>query len=612
MAEPTSPETITQSQDVPRPRLDSVDGPRFSAEGEHPLLSAADVTRYTAEGESPALSTPELEAIRRDVAAWRRGPVAASLERMPARRERFQTWSGVEVPDLVTPVDGGPRYLRDLGLPGEYPFTRGVQPTMYRGKLWTMRMFAGFGTPEQTNERFRYLVSEGQTGLSTAFDFPTLMGYDSDSPRSLGEVGMCGVAVDTLRDMDVLFDRISLDEITTSMTINGPAIVLFAFYVALADKRGIDRKRLGGTAQNDCLKEFIAQHAWLVPPRPAMRLVTDTIQFSAKEMPRWNPVSISGYHIREAGATATQELAFTLADGLAYVEAAVERGLLVDTFAPRLSFFFDVHNDFFEEIAKFRAARRMWARLMKERFGAKDPASLKLRTHAQTAGVTLTAEQPHNNVARVAIQALAAVLGGTQSLHTNSLDETYALPTEEAVKIALRTQQIIAHETGVASTIDPLGGSYYLEWLTDRLEHDALAYIRRIDDMGGMLQAVESGYPQREIARSAYELERQVNRGERVVVGVNRFRDEGVRPRIPTLRIDEQVARAQVEALRRVKGERSAAGVARALDSVRRAAEGTENLVPSIVDAAKAIATEQEICYVLRAVFGAYTDPGHV
>jgi methylmalonyl-CoA mutase N-terminal domain/subunit len=519
----------------------------------------------------------------------------------------------VDVPDVATPADVRGDYRRDLGLPGEFPFTRGVQSTMYRSKLWTMRMFAGFGTPEQTNARFRYLVSEGQTGLSTAFDFPTLMGYDSDSPRSLGEVGMCGVAVDTLRDMDVLFDRIALDDITTSMTINGPAIVLFSFYVALADKRGIPRDKIGGTTQNDCLKEFIAQHAWLVPPRPAMRLVVDTIEFSARELPRWNPVSISGYHIREAGATATQELAFTLADGLAYVAAAVERGMDVDSFAPRLSFFFDVHNDFFEEIAKFRAARRMWARLIKERFGAKDPASLKLRTHAQTAGVTLTAQQPYNNVARVALQALAAVLGGTQSLHTNSLDETYALPTEEAVKIALRTQQIIAHETGVAATIDPLAGSYYLEWLTDKLESDALAYIRRIDDMGGMLHAVESGYPQREIARSAYELERQINQGERVVVGVNRFRDEGERDAIPTLRIDEEAARAHVDALRRVKAERSSTAVERALGAVRRAAENPkENLVPAIVEAAKAMATEQEICDVLRGVFGAYTDPGHV
>ncbi|HVW27260.1 MAG TPA: methylmalonyl-CoA mutase family protein [Polyangiaceae bacterium] len=567
-----------------------------------------------AEGPRPeSAEKAELDAIRRDVAAWRDGPVARSLERMPERLGRYQTWSGIDVPDVATPADARGDYRRDLGLPGEYPFTRGVQPTMYRSKLWTMRMFAGFGTPEQTNARFRYLVSEGQTGLSTAFDFPTLMGYDSDSPRALGEVGMCGVAVDTLRDMDVLFDGIALDEITTSMTINGPAIVLFSFYVALADKRGVDRDKIGGTAQNDCLKEFIAQHAWLVPPRPAMRLVIDTIEFSARELPRWNPVSISGYHIREAGATATQELAFTLADGLAYVTAGVERGMNVDAFAPRLSFFFDVHNDFFEEIAKFRAARRLWARLVKERFGARDPASMKLRTHAQTAGVSLTAQQPYNNVARVAIQALAAVLGGTQSLHTNSLDETYALPTEEAVKIALRTQQIVAHETGVAATIDPLAGSYYLEWLTDKLENDALAYIRRIDDMGGMLRAVENGYPQREIARSAYELERQINEGQRVVVGVNRFRDEGEPDRIPTLRVDEDAARAQIEALRRVKAERSPLAVERALDSVRRAAESSkENLVPPIIEAAKAMATEQEICDVLRGVFGAHTDPGYV
>jgi methylmalonyl-CoA mutase N-terminal domain/subunit len=564
---------------------------------------------FVADGESPALGRSEVDAIRRDLAAWRAGPVAASYAQMPPRLPHFSTWSGIGVPDVVTPADVDVRYREKLGLPGEYPFTRGVQPTMYRGKLWTMRMFAGFGTPEQTNARFRYLVDEGQTGLSTAFDFPTLMGYDSDSPRALGEVGMCGVAVDTLRDMDVLFAGIPLDRITTSMTINGPAIVLFSFYVALADLRGIPRDRIGGTIQNDCLKEFIAQHAWLVPPGPAMRLVTDTIEFGAREVPRWNPVSISGYHIREAGATAAQELAFTLADGLAYVESGIARGLPVDSFAPRLSFFFDVHNDFFEEIAKFRAARRMWARFMRERYGAKNPNSWKLRTHAQTAGVTLTAQQPYNNVARVALQALAAVLGGTQSLHTNSLDETYALPTEEAVTIALRTQQIVAHETGAANVADPLGGSYYLEWLTDRLEAEALDYIRRIDEMGGMLRAVESGYPQREIARSAYELERQINQAERVVVGVNRFQKEGEGDRIPTLRIDRAVQEAQVAALLRVKAERSQAAVDRALGAVRKAAEGTDNLVPPIVDAAKALATEQEICDVLRDVFGTYTDP---
>ncbi|HEX4476987.1 MAG TPA: methylmalonyl-CoA mutase family protein [Polyangiaceae bacterium] len=564
---------------------------------------------FFTDGEAPALSDAEVLAIRRDLAAWREGPVRRSYDQVPPRLERFSTWSDVEVPDLVTPGDPGPDYRRDIGLPGEYPFTRGVQPTMYRGKLWTMRMFAGFGTPEQTNARFRYLVSEGQTGLSTAFDFPTLMGYDSDSPRALGEVGMCGVAVDTLRDMEVLFSGIPLERITTSMTINGPAIVLYAFYVALADARGIPRATIGGTTQNDCLKEFIAQHAWLVPPGPAMRLVTDTIEFSAHETPRWNPVSISGYHIREAGATAVQELAFTLADGLAYVESGIARGLHVDEFAPRLSFFFDVHNDFFEEIAKFRAARRMWARFMKERFGAKNPASMKLRTHAQTAGVTLTAEQPYNNVARVAIQALAAVLGGTQSLHTNSLDETYALPTEDAVTIALRTQQIIANETGVANVIDPLGGSYHLEWLTDRLESDALAIIARIDEMGGMLRAVEEGFPQREIARSSYELERQINRGERVVVGVNQFKSGGGADRIPTLKIDEAVQRAQIDALRRVKAERSSADVERALGAVRRAAKSSENLMPPIIEAAKAYATEQEVCDVLRDVFGTYTDP---
>jgi methylmalonyl-CoA mutase N-terminal domain/subunit len=565
---------------------------------------------YTSEGETPALATSEIDAIRRDVIAWRQGPVADASARIKPRLPEFTTWSGLEVPDVLTPEsDASARYRRDLGLPGEYPFTRGVQPTMYRGRLWTMRMFAGFGTPEQTNARFRYLVSEGQTGLSTAFDFPTLMGYDSDSPRSLGEVGMCGVAVDTLRDMDVLFSGIKLDEITTSMTINGPAIVLFAFYVALADMRGVSRASIGGTTQNDCLKEFIAQHAWLVPPGPAMRLVTDTIEFATKEVPRWNPVSISGYHIREAGATATQELAFTLADGLAYVEACVARGLPVDSFAPRLSFFFDVHNDFFEEIAKFRAARRMWARYMKERFGAKNENSLKLRTHAQTAGVTLTAEQPYNNVARVAIQALAAVLGGTQSLHTNSLDETYALPTEDAVRIALRTQQIIAHETGVANTIDPLGGSYYLEHLTDKLESDASAIIARIDGMGGMLSAVESGYPQREIAKSAYDLERKVNQGSRVVVGLNRFQAEGERGKIPTLRLDETAERVQVEALRRVKAERSSLAVAEALVRVRRAAESEENLMPPIVHAARMLVTEQEVCDVLRDVLGTYSDP---
>ncbi|HEV8244162.1 MAG TPA: methylmalonyl-CoA mutase family protein, partial [Polyangiaceae bacterium] len=432
----------------------------------------------------------DAEQIRAAHERWQKGTRAEGVARQPERLPRFVTLSGTEVPELLTPADVPVDYARDLGFPGEYPYTRGVQPTMYRSRLWTMRMFAGYGTPEQTNRRFRYLLELGQTGLSTAFDFPTLMGYDSDSPRALGEVGLCGVAVDTLRDFEILFDAIPLDRVTVSMTINGPALVLFAFYVALGDLRGVPRELLGGTVQNDCLKEFIAQHAWLVPPEPAMRIVTDMIEFCAAELPRYNSVSISGYHIREAGSTAAQELGFTLADGVAYVESCVRRGLDVDSFAPRLSFFFDVHSDFFEEIAKFRAARRLWARIMKERFGARRPESMKLRTHAQTAGVSLTAQQPYNNVARVAVQALAAVLGGTQSLHTNSLDETYALPTEEAVTIALRTQQILACETGVTSTIDPLAGSYYVEWLTERLEREALAYIEHIDRLGGMVEAV--------------------------------------------------------------------------------------------------------------------------
>jgi methylmalonyl-CoA mutase N-terminal domain/subunit len=555
----------------------------------------------------------ERAAIRAARERWEQGTLARSIAKVPPRKERFSTLSDVEVPDLLTPADADRRYLDALGLPGEYPYTRGVQPTMYRGRLWTMRMFAGFGTPAQTNARFKFLLAQGQTGLSTAFDFPTLMGYDSDSPRSLGEVGMCGVAVDTLRDMEILFDGIPLDRVTTSMTINGPAIVLLSFYVALADLRGIPRDRIGGTVQNDCLKEFIAQHAWVVPPRPAMRIVGDMIAFCTREVPRWNTVSISGYHIREAGATAAQELGFTLADGLAYVQHCVDRGMDVDSFAPRLSFFFDVHSDFFEEIAKFRAARRLWARLMKERFGAKRAESMMLRTHAQTAGVSLTAQQPYNNVVRVALQALAAVLGGTQSLHTNSLDETYALPTEEAVTIALRTQQIIAEETGVANTIDPLAGSYFVEWMTDKIEADALAIIRRIDDLGGMVSAVEKGYPQREIAASAYRLQRQVDKGEKVVVGVNKYKDAGEPSRIPLLRVDEEAQRTQIEALRAVKAARDDARVRAALAAVREAARRTPgddgaNLMPPIIDAAKAYCTEQEICDVLREVFGEHTD----
>ena len=547
------------------------------------------------------------DRLRDEAAQWREQDVQDATARHPLRKERFVTHSDLEVPDLLTPADLGDSYQTDLGFPGQFPYTRGVQPTMYRGRLWTMRMFAGFGTPQQTNERFRYLLEQGQTGLSTAFDFPTLMGYDSDSPRSLGEVGMVGVAVDTLRDMEVLFDQIPLDKVTTSMTINGPAAVLLGFYIALADKRGIPRDKIGGTVQNDCLKEFIAQHAWVVPPRPAMRIVTDSIEFCANEVPRWNSVSISGYHIREAGSTAAQELAFTIADGLEYVKWAVERGLDVDDFAPRLSFFFDVHNDFFEEIAKFRAARRMWARLMKDRFNPKNPRSLMLRTHAQTAGVSLTAQQPYNNVSRVALQALAAVLGGTQSLHTNSLDETFALPTEEAVTVALRTQQIIAEESGVTNTIDPLAGSYFVEWMTDRLEQEAMDYIRKIDDFGGMVEAVERGYPQREIAASAYRLQRQIESGEKTVVGVNKY-EQDEQPDIPTLRVDESIQKEQVESLAKVKAERDDTAVSKALAAIAEDCRTDRNVMPSIIEAAKAYCSEQEICDVFRDVYGQHQD----
>jgi methylmalonyl-CoA mutase N-terminal domain/subunit len=556
------------------------------------------------DGEVPG----DLAALRAATLEWRKTTLAKSEAKMPPRKSHFTTWSDADVADFRTPADVPLDYMKDLGLPGEYPFTRGVQPTMYRSRLWTMRMFAGFGTPEQTNERFKFLLEQGQTGLSTAFDFPTLMGYDSDSPRSLGEVGMCGVAVDTLRDMEVLFDGIPLDKVTTSMTINGPAIVLLCFYIALADKRGIPRDKIGGTVQNDCLKEFIAQHAWLVPPRPAMRIVTDMIEYCSKEVPRWNTVSISGYHIREAGATAAQELAFTLADGVGYAESCVERGMNVDEFAPRLSFFFDVHNDFFEEIAKLRAARRMWATIVRDRFGAKKPESWRLRTHCQTAGVSLTAQQPLNNVARVAIQALAAVLGGTQSLHTNSMDETYALPTEDSVKVALRTQQLIADETGVANVVDPLAGSWFVEDLTDRVEAAAWKYIHKIDELGGIVRAVELGYPQREIADSAFEDQRKVDRLERVIVGVNKYVDD-VGAAIPTLKIDPEVERAQRAHVKQLKAERDSGRAAAALDAVRRACRGTDNLMPPIIEAVKADVTLGEICDVFREVFGVYRDP---
>jgi methylmalonyl-CoA mutase N-terminal domain/subunit len=541
---------------------------------------------------------------------WTREELAEVVTRLPLRKRTFQTDSGIPIPDILDPASRGEAdYLRDVGYPGRYPFTRGVQPTMYRGRLWTMRQFAGFGSPEDTNRRFKYLLAHGMMGLSTAFDMPALMGYDPDHAMSRGEVGKEGVSVATLRDFEVLFDGIPLGDVTTSMTINASASVALAMYIAVGEKQGVPRAKLGGTIQADMLKEYIAQKEWIVPPRPAIRILCDMIEFCAKEMPRWNPVSISGYHIREAGATAVQELAFTLADGIEYAQLLVDRGLDVDAFAPRLSFFWDVHNDFFEEVAKFRAARRIWARTMKERFGAKKRESLLLRTHAQTAGVSLTAQQPYNNVVRTALQALAAVLGGTQSLHTNSLDETYALPTEEAVTIALRTQQLIALESGVDRVADPLAGSYFVEYLTDEMEKRALEYIRRIDAMGGMIRAVEEGYPQREIAESAFRYQREIETGERSIVGVNALRTEEEDP-IPILRIDETVARAQVERLRAVRAERDAEHVRAALAGVERAAREGANMMPPILSAVKAYASLGEICDVFRKVFGAYREDG--
>jgi len=479
---------------------------------------------------------------------------------------------------------------------------------MYRTRLWTMRQFAGFGTAENTNQRFHYLLAQGMTGLSTAFDMPTLMGYDPDHPMSLGEVGREGVAISSLEDMEILFRGIPLDQVTTSMTINAPAIVLLAMYVVVAEKQGIPPEKLGGTVQSDMLKEFIAQKEWICPPRPSVKICVDMIEWCAEHMPKWNSISISGYHIREAGATAVQELAFTIADGIGYVEECVKRGMDVDDFAPRLSFFWDVHNDFFEEIAKFRAGRRIWARLMKDRFHAKNPRSWQLRTHAQTAGVSLTAQQPLNNVARVALQGLAAVLGGTQSLHTNSMDETLALPTEEAATVALRTQQILAHESGVVATPDPLGGSYFVEALTDKVEEEALRYIRRIDEMGGIIAAVERGYPQKEIADSAYKFQQQVEREERIIVGVNRFvSDEEVA--IPVLRIDPEIERRQIERIQAVRARRDAAAYAKAVEALRDACMSSKNLVPYVLDAVRAYATLGEVSDVFREAYGVYREP---
>ncbi len=535
---------------------------------------------------------------------------AEILRETPERLARFSTVSDLEIKNLYTPEDiKNINYSDDVGFPGAYPFTRGVQPSMYRGRPWTMRMFSGLGGPEETNERFHYLLSHGETGLSVAFHYPTLMGYDSDSPMSKGEIGKCGVAVDTLRDMEILFEGIPLDKVTTSMTINPPASILLAMYIVVAEKQRVSRREIGGTIQNDMLKEFIAQKTFMLPPKPSIRIIVDTIEYCTREVPRWNTISISGYHIREAGATAVQELAFTLADGIAYVEAAVERGLKVDDFAPRLSFFFDSHIDFFEEIAKFRAARRMWSKIMRERFMAKNPRSWMLRFHTQTAGCSLTAQQPYNNVVRTASEALAAVLGGTQSLHTNSLDETYAIPTEEAVTIALRTQQILAEETGVANTIDPLGGSYFVEALTSQMERQAWEYIDRIDEMGGMVTAVDRGYPQAEIADSAYKYQKQLDSGEKVMVGVNKYATD--HPPITIWRMTPAVEERQLARLCQVKQGRDHQKVKEALDQIRSASKNGDNLMPCIINAVREYATIQEICDVWRDVFGRYSDPGY-
>jgi len=556
------------------------------------------------------------DRLRQAQEEWRKEDLARAAAKSPLRRAEFHTDSGIPIPDLLTPIDVGDpsaadveKYQRDLGFPGQFPYTRGPQPSMYRGRLWTMRQFAGFGSPEDTNERFKYLLEHGVTGLSTAFDMPALMGYDADHPMSRGEVGKEGVAVSTLKDFEVLFAGIPLDRVSTSMTINASAIFALCCYVAVAEKQGVSQEKLGGTIQNDVLKEYIAQKEWVVGPRPATRVVVDMIEYTAKHMPRWHPVSISGYHIREAGATAVQELAFTLADGFGYVEECVKRGMRVDDFAARLSFFWDVHNDFFEEIAKFRAARRIYARVMRDKFGAKQPISMTLRAHAQTAGVSLTAQQPYNNVTRTALQALAAVLGGTQSLHTNSLDETYALPTEEAVTIALRTQQIIAHESGVDRAVDPLAGSYYVEHLTDETEKRVMEILGKIDRLGGIIRAIEEGYPQREVAESAYQWQREVDSGERKIVGVNAFKSERGDP-IPTLKIDEAVTQGQVERLNAVKRSRSQRGVQERLRAVEDACRGNENLMHPVLEAVKAYATLGEVCDVFRKVWGAYREKG--
>jgi methylmalonyl-CoA mutase N-terminal domain/subunit len=551
----------------------------------------------------------KLEELRQELEKWEETGLQKTLARMPERQEEFITTSSEPVERLYSPLDVADLdYLEDLGLPGEYPYTRGIHPTLHRSKLWTMRMFAGFGTAEETNARFKYLLDQGQTGLSIAFDLPTLMGYDTDDPESLGEFGKCGVAVSSLKDMEILLDGIPLDKVSTSMTINSPAAIIWAMYIATAEKQGVRFDQLRGTTQNDILKEYIAQKEYIFPPEPSMRLVVDTMEFGSSDVPQWNTISISGYHIREAGSTAAQELAFTLADGMEYVRWGIERGMDVNGFTQRLSFFFNAHNDFFEEIAKYRAARRIWAHAMRETFKATDPRAWLMRFHTQTAGVSLTAQQPENNIVRVAIQALAAVLGGTQSLHTNSMDEALALPSEHAVTVALRTQQVIAEETGVANTVDPLGGSFFVESQTNRIEAQAYDYFRRIEELGGVLPAIDKGFFQQEISDAAYRYQREIDQNERSIVGVNAYQD--FKPyEIPILRMDPQGYKRQVDRLEKLRSERDNGRVGQALDRLRIACLGTENSMPFILDAVRAYATLGEIVGVMKEVFGIYEEP---
>ena len=554
-------------------------------------------------------SADAMRVVQKEEAQWRKEVLEPVLDKKPYWKKDFTTVSGMDVNPLATPASVAQQDFHEVAYPGQFPYTRGIHPTGYRGRLWTMRQFAGFGTAEHTNERFKYLLSQGQTGLSVAFHLPTLYGYDSDHHYSAGEVGKCGVAIDSLADMETLFSGINLEEVTVSMTINSTAPIALAMYLAVAEKQGADWKKIGGTLQNDILKEYIAQKEYIFPPRPSMRLITDTISFCAENVPKYNTISISGYHIREAGSTALQELAFTLRVGMEYVESAIKAGMDVDEFAPRLSFFFNSHNDLFEEVAKFRAARRVWAKVMRDRYGAKDPRSLMLRFHTQTAGCSLTAQQPYNNIVRVTIQALAAVLGGTNSLHTNSLDETLALPTEASARIALRTQQIIAHESGVINTVDPLGGSYFIEELTERMEKGCFEYIEKIDQFGGMVEAIEAGFPQREIWDASYQFQRSVDSGEKVVVGVNAFRMEQEDPH-DILYIDESVTDQQLVLLNKVRGERDPQKVEAALKTLREvAADPNANTMPPIIEAVKVYATVGEISDALRDVFGTYQEP---